>query len=236
MAHDAKPFEDRRADALTGRRRAGRGIDVPGAPRDSRDENERGEERGRVDGEAHDARAEHPEQQPGDAGPHHAADDLGGLGERVGCRKAFSRDDMRQHRGPRRPEERPDRGLDEPEDKEEGHEGRRLDQAECEDHHRPQQIGGQHGSAPIPSIDVDARHEADREGGHGLGDGHQRKHRGRAGQVVDDEEDEQQRDAVADVADDLSAEQVAVVADAEDVAHAHRRGVGHRSSRPLVRG
>ena len=126
--------------------------------------------------------------------------------------------------------------CDEPEDEQERHEGRGLHQAEREDHHRPQQVGGQHRSAPIPAVDVDARHEADRERGHGLGDRHQRQHRRRAGQVVDDEENEQQGDAVPDVADDLSAEEVAIVADAEDVAHAHGRGVGHRSPLPFVRG
>ena len=194
------------------------------------------EERGRVDREAHDARAEHAEQQPGDAGPDHAADDLGGLRQRVRRGEPFGRDDVRQHRGARRPEERPDRGLDEPEDEQERHEGGGLDQAEGQDHHRPQQVGSEHDPAAIPTVDVDAGHEADREGGHGLGDGHQRQHRGRAGQVVDDEEDEQQGDAVADVADDLAAQQVAVVADAQDVAHAHGRRVAHRSSRPFVRG
>ena len=150
---------------------------------------------------------------------------------------ADCRDDVRQHRATGGTEEGRDRRLREAQDVEERHQDRALHETEREDDAGSQQVGGEHDPATVPAVDVDARDGADRERGDRLGDGHHRQGGGGPGQVVDDEQDEQQRDAVADVGDDLSGEEVAVVADTQDVARAHRRRrTGHRRALPVGRG
>ena len=136
---------------------------------------------------------------------------------------------MRQECAARRAEERADGRLGEAEGVEEREQLGARDEPEGDDDAGAQQVGRQHDRAAVPSVDVHPGDEADGEGRHRLGDRHQRDGDGGAtGQVVDDQQDEQQRDAVADVGDDLAGEEVSVVADAEDVADPHRR-VGHRS-------
>jgi hypothetical protein len=236
-ADDRQPLGHGSDDVRGGARRRTRHLGDPSRiARHAQHEGERDQEGGRVEPETDEPRSEGGEDEPRQSGADDAADDHRCLRQGVRRRKALGRHDVRQQRGPRRAEEGGDAGLREAEDVHQRQERRALHEREGEHDAGPQQVGREHDPTPIPPVHVDAGDQADREGRDRLSDRHHRQRGGRAGQVVDDQQDQEQGDPVADVGHRLPDEEGSEVADAQHVADAQRlrlRLDGHRPFRPF---
>ncbi len=113
----------------------------------------------------------------------------------------------------------------------------RPDDDEPEHDDRAQRVGDDHHPAPVPAVDVGARDDPDRQRRDGQRDRDRGEGEGRVGELVDEEQQRQQRHPVADVGDGLGRPQPPEVGDAQDVAHGHRRRArlgAHRSSSSVL--